>query len=78
MIPKLENYQYIYISIPQAKLIDEDYIEISIKKVFPVWAIVLIVIGALVILAFIIILIKTKCCKESNFCVDCCLYSCCC
>ena len=44
MIPKLENYQYIYISIPQAKLIDEGYIEISIKKVFPVWAIVLIVI----------------------------------
>ena len=75
MIPISEK-QYIYISIPQAKLTDEGYIEISIQKAFPGWAIALIVIGSIAIIAFIIILIITKCFKECDNLKYCCSNCC--
>ena len=75
MIPISEK-QYIYISIPQAKLTDGGYIEISIQNTFPGWAIALIVIGSIAIIAFIIILIITKCFKECDNLSDCCSNCC--
>ena len=71
-IPKLED-KYIYITIPNATLTSEGYVEIIVNYKFPGWAIALIVIGSLAILAFIIILYYTKC--FSKCCCDCCCFS---
>ena len=64
--------KYIYISIPEARFTQDGYLEISTKKGFPVWAIVLIVIGGIAILGFIIFLIKNRCSPDSNCCKDYC------
>ena len=76
-IPILEN-KYIYVSIPDATLTSDGYVEISVNKKFPGWAIALIVIGSVGFLAVIItILCITECCEKNLFdeCKNCC---CCC
>ena len=57
-IPKEnKNKKLIYISIPDVYLTSEGYIEIIVNEKFPGWAIALIVIGSVWIIALIIILI---------------------
>ena len=57
-----KNKKFIYISIPDVYLTSEGYIEIIVNGKFPGWAIALIVIGSVWIIALIIILIIC-CCK---------------
>ena len=66
-IPKLSS-KYIYISIPYTTLTSDGYVEISVNKKFPGWAIALIVIGSVAVIAAIIIIIR--CYKD--YCCDCC------
>ena len=61
-IPKSNN-NYIYVSIPEVILTSDGYVEISVNKKLPGWAIVLIVIGSVGVLVIIIILYMTSCCK---------------
>ena len=78
-IPILEN-KYIYVSIPDATLTSDGYVEISVNKKFPGWAIALIVIGSVGVLAIIILLYMTTCCKFklSDSCKEKCSCCCCC
>ena len=78
-IPKLDN-NYIYVSIPKVTLTSDGYVEISVNKKFPGWAIALIVIGSVGVLAIIILLYMTTCCKFklSDSCKEKCSCCCCC
>ena len=78
-IPKLSS-KYIYISIPYTTLTSDGYVEISVNKKFPGWAIALIVIGSVGVLAIIILLYMTTCCKFklSDSCKEKCSCCCCC
>ena len=49
--------KYLYVAVPKYIVTTDGYVEISVNKKFPVWAIILIVIGSVGFLIFITILI---------------------
>ena len=55
-IPKA-NERYLFVSIPEFFIESDGYVEIGIGAPFPIWAIILIVLGGVIVISIIIIVI---------------------